>query len=211
MADHLPTGHAGDLTNELEDVGVEVVNACHRRRAGGRGGGRRGSGRRPGVDRVVCSTRRSRSRAARAGALMGGLSSWSVMCCTMRQALALADVGTAMGGVGKPCPRKRWRTRVICVDRVDRVGGCDSDLSALADNRAPERCRRPRPELHRDGIRRLRLHPAGGGSAASGGDRRGRDPECAACAERVTVWVSLWRGFAKEMRSRHPAVFLADG
>ena len=97
-------------------------------------------------------------------------------------ALALADVGIAMGG--RRCDRfirdrgrgDRYRSRGPRGRRHPHRPAVASDCTA-------ERPRRARTELRRDGLCRVRLYPAGCRRIASGGDRCGSDPECPACTE----------------------------
>lgn len=84
-------------------------------------------------------------------------------------ALALADVGVAIGRIGATISSDT-ADAVILVDRV-------TDVVAIARHRPPERPARNRRVARRDGIRRLRLPLARRRRAPAGGDRRRRDRE----------------------------------
>ena len=94
-------------------------------------------------------------------------------------ALALADVGIAMGAAGATVVVGDRRRRDLRRPHRPRRRRGPHRPPRAAD-RAPERARRHGPELDRDGRRRRRLPPAGRRRAASGGDRRRGDPQRAA-------------------------------
>ena len=96
-------------------------------------------------------------------------------------ALALADVGIAMGAAGATVSSET-ADAVILVDRIDRVADAITDRPPLALHRPPERHRRHRPLARRHGLRRGRLPPTRARGRAAGGDRRRRHPERAARA-----------------------------
>ncbi len=91
-------------------------------------------------------------------------------------ALALADVGIAMGVAGATAASET-ADAVIVLDRVDRVGGRRAHRTPVAPHRPAERPRRDGLERSRDVLRRLRPHHAGVRRAAPGGDRRSRHPQ----------------------------------
>ena len=96
-------------------------------------------------------------------------------------ALALADVGVAMGVAGATVSAEA-ADAVIVVDRLDRLADALCDQPPNAEDRAPERAGRHGPVDRRDGARVRRTARAAGGRAAAGGDRRRRDPQRAAGA-----------------------------
>ena len=99
-------------------------------------------------------------------------------------ALALADVGVAMGSGGATVSSET-ADAVVLVDRVDRVADAIS-FSRRALYIAQQSvllgywC-----VVDRDGLRGVRLPPAGRGRPAPGSDRRRRDPQRPARAEGV--------------------------
>ena len=101
-------------------------------------------------------------------------------------ALALADVGIAMGSAGATVSSET-ADAVIVVDRIDRVADAvrigRRSLHIALQSVLVGIGAQPR----RDGRRRIRLPHAGRGRAVPGGHRRRRDPERAARAEVSTI------------------------
>ena len=101
-------------------------------------------------------------------------------------ALALADVGIAMGSAGATVSSET-ADAVILVDRVDRVADAISIGRSVDVHRPPERPRRDRPLVAGDGRRRRRVPPARQRCAVPGGDRRRRHPQRSSCAPRLAL------------------------
>ena len=78
-------------------------------------------------------------------------------------ALALADVGIAMGTIGATVSSET-ADAVILVERVDRVADAVGIGRRALFDRPPERPARHRRLARRDGLRCRRLHPAGDGA-----------------------------------------------
>src|SRR5262249_20333540 len=93
-------------------------------------------------------------------------------------ALALADVGVAMGARGASAASEA-ADAVLTVDRLDRLGGGAGPPPRPRAGRA-ECAGRDGDVAGGDGCRGGRPAPGGMGRAAAGGHRRGGDPQCVA-------------------------------
>ena len=96
-------------------------------------------------------------------------------------ALALADVGVAMGARGSTASSEA-ADAVLTVDHLGRLGEAAALARRTRRIALAERAGRDGPVAGRDGRGRGRVPPGGVGGAAAGGHRRGRHPQRAARA-----------------------------
>ena len=100
-------------------------------------------------------------------------------------ALALADVGIAMGAAGQLRRRRRLTPSSCSIASTGLPMPCA--LAVARCNRPPERAFRHGPERDPHVLRSCRPDPAGARRIPSGGDRRRRDPQRAAGSSRLTA------------------------
>ena len=173
MADR-PRDDAAGLTARLRAVGVRHVAMV----TGDRQAAAQEVGRELGVDIVHAQqspeqklevVRALQADPARRAVVMAGDGIYDA------PALAMADVGIAMGSAGATVSSETADAVIVGPHRPHRRR--HRHRPPLAGHRPPERAGRNGAQLRGDGLRRLRAAAPGGRSRAAGGDRRGGHPQ----------------------------------